>query len=130
MNSDEQAIHAFNTIWIAAVNAGEIERLLGMITDDLVLVSSGQEPCGREGFIRVFTDAHRTVRIDCRSELKEVVVVGDVAYSRARDTLAVTPLDGGDAARLAGHRMTVYRKQPDGAWRMARDMHTLMPVKA
>jgi ketosteroid isomerase-like protein len=30
--------------------------------------------------------------------------------------------------QLAGHRLTVYRKQPDGRWLLARDAHTLSPV--
>jgi ketosteroid isomerase-like protein len=29
--------------------------------------------------------------------------------------------------RLAGHRLTVYRKQLDGRWLLARDAHTLSP---
>ena len=34
-----------------------------------------------------------------------------------------------EATRLAGHRITVYRKQPDGRWLLARDAHTLSPVE-
>ncbi len=29
---------------------------------------------------------------------------------------------------LAGHRITIYRKQADGLWLLARDAHTLSPV--
>jgi ketosteroid isomerase-like protein len=29
---------------------------------------------------------------------------------------------------LAGHRMTVYRKQRDGRWLLSRDVHTLSAV--
>jgi ketosteroid isomerase-like protein len=27
-----------------------------------------------------------------------------------------------------GHRIAIYRKQPDGCWPLARDAHTLSPV--
>jgi ketosteroid isomerase-like protein len=30
--------------------------------------------------------------------------------------------------QLAGHRITVYRKQDDNRWLLARDAHTLSPV--
>jgi ketosteroid isomerase-like protein len=30
--------------------------------------------------------------------------------------------------QLAGYRLTVYRKHPDGRWLLARDAHTLTPV--
>jgi ketosteroid isomerase-like protein len=73
--------------------------------------------------------AHQQTRICCTSELEEVVVVGEVAYTRSRDALSVTPRAGEKAAQLAGHRMTVYRKQRDGRWLLSRDVHTLSAVK-
>jgi ketosteroid isomerase-like protein len=60
--------------------------------------------------------------------LEDVVVVGEVAYTLSRDSLSVTARAGGEAMQLAGHRITVYRKQPDGRWLLARDAHTLSPV--
>ena len=68
------------------------------------------------------------MRIRCTSDLEEVVVVGEVAYTRSRDALSVTPRAGGKAAQLAGHRLTVYRKQRDGRWLLSRDVHTLTAV--
>ncbi|MDR7497911.1 MAG: DUF4440 domain-containing protein, partial [Armatimonadota bacterium] len=85
-------------------------------------------PVGRDGFSANFTAAHQRVRVRCHSELEEVVVAGEVAYTRSRDAVSVTPYAGGEAMQLAGHRMTVYRKQPDGRWLVARDVHTLSPV--
>ena len=56
------------------------------------------------------------------------MVVGEVAYTLSRDSLSVTPRAGGEAMQLAGDRLTVYRKHPDGRWLLARDAHTLSPV--
>lgn len=128
MSTEELAVRAVHTMFIDAVNAGTLPPLLGMMTDDVVFFSPGQAPFGREGFSAGFEGGHRDFRLHCASELEEVVVAGDVAYTRARDTLTLTPRAGGVSMQLAGHRMTVYRRQPDGAWRMARDVHTLMPV--
>ena len=30
--------------------------------------------------------------------------------------------------QMPGNRITIYRKQPDGRWLLARDAHTLAPV--
>ena len=136
MEPDEQAIRQLHSTFIDAVNAADVDRLLGLMTDDVVLLSPGREPVGREGFGPVHSGAHAQSRIRCTSELEEVVVVGDVAYTRSRDALSVTPRAtstrsgqaGGDETRLAGHRLTVYRKHPDGRWLLARDAHTLTPV--
>jgi uncharacterized protein (TIGR02246 family) len=98
------------------------------MADDVVFLNPGQVPCGRDGFSPGFSAAHQQARINCLSELEDVVVVGEVAYTLSRDSLSVTPLTGGEARQLAGHRITVWRKQPDGRWLLARDAHTLSPV--
>jgi len=128
MASDEREIRRVHSTWIDAVNAGELDRLLALLAEDVVFCSPGQAPFGREAFSSHFMSAHQQMRICCTSELEEVVVVGEVAYTRSRDALSVTPRAGEKAAQFAGHRMTVYRKQPDGRWLLSRDVHTLSAV--
>jgi uncharacterized protein (TIGR02246 family) len=128
MEAEERALREAHTTWIAAVNAGDLVRLLASMTDDAVFLSPGQAPLGREVFPVGFTAAHQRSRILCISELEEVVIVGDLAYTRSRDSLCVTPRAGGAAMEFAGHRITLYRRQPDGRWLLARDAHTLCPV--
>jgi len=128
MGSDEQAIRAVHTSWIDAVNAGDLARLLSLMADDVVFLNPGRAPFGRDGFPAGFSAGHQRSRIHCISELEEVTVAGEIAYTLCRDSLSVTPRAGGEATHLAGHRITIYRKQPDGRWLLARDAHTLSPV--
>ena len=125
---DERSIREVHSAWIDAVNAGDLARLLTLMAEDAVFLNPGQAPSGQDGFSAGFSAAHQRARIHCISELEEVVVVGDVAYTRSRDSLSLIPADS-EEARLAGHRMTIYRKQPDGRWVLARDAHTLAPVE-
>ncbi|HYH44547.1 MAG TPA: SgcJ/EcaC family oxidoreductase [Thermoanaerobaculia bacterium] len=125
MEADERAIREAHSTWIDAVNAGDLVRLLTLMADDVVFLNPGQAPLGRDGFSANFSAAQQQVRIHCSSELEEVAVAGEVAYTRSRDALSVTPRASGEATQLAGHRITVYRKQPDGRWLLARDAHTL-----
>jgi uncharacterized protein (TIGR02246 family) len=129
MGPDEREIREVHSTWIDAVNAGDLDRLLTLMADDVVFLNPGQSPFGGDGFPANFSAAHQQVRIRCISELEEVVVVGEVAYTRSRDALSLTPRSGREATQLAGHRITVYRKQPDGRWLLARDAHTLSPVE-
>ena len=128
MGADERAIREVHTTWIDAVNAGDLVRLLTLMADDVVFLNPGRAPLGRDEFPAVFSAAHKQARIRCISELEEVVVVGEVAYTLCRDSLSLTPRAGGEATELAGHRITIYRKHPDGRWLLARDAHTLSPV--
>ena len=129
MTSDEQEIRTVHSIWIDAVNAGDLARLLTLVAEDVVFFTPGQAPVGREGFSSNFVAAHQQMRVCCGSELEEVVVVGEVAYTQSRDALSVTPRADGKAAQFAGHRLTVYRKQRDGRWLLSRDIHTLSAVE-
>ena len=129
MGPDEREVREVHSTWIDAVNAGDLDRLLTLMADDVVFLNPGQSPLGRDGFSANFSAAHQRVRIRCISDLEEVVVVGEVAYTRSRDSLSVTPIASGEATQLAGHRITVYRKQPDGRWLLTRDAHTLSPVE-
>jgi uncharacterized protein (TIGR02246 family) len=129
VTSDEQAIREVHSTWIDAVNAGDLTRLLTLMADDVVFLSPGQAPFDRDAFSTNFSTAHQQMQIRCLSELEEVVIVGEVAYTRSRDALHVTSRAGGKATQLAGYRMTVYREQPDGRWLLARDAHTLSTVE-
>ena len=133
MRPDEQAIRELHTTWIAAVNAGDLASLLALMADDVVFVTPGQSPIGRNEFPVGFSAAHEQSRLRCTSELEDVAVVGEVAYTLSRDSLSVTPRAGpeaGQATQLAGDRLTIYRKQLDGRWLLARDAHTLSPVRS
>ncbi|MGE5089403.1 MAG: YybH family protein [Candidatus Levyibacteriota bacterium] len=129
MGPDGREIREVHSAWIGAVNNGDLIRLLELMTDDVVFLTPGQAPFGRDGFSANFSAAHQRLQIRCRSELEEVVVIGEVAYTRSRDAVSSTPRAGGEATQLAGHRLTVYRKQPDGRWLLARDAHTLSPME-
>lgn len=129
MEPDERAIRELHSTWIDAVNAGDLHRLLTLMADDAVLFNPGRAPVDRDGFSANFSAAHEQAWVQCTSELEEVVVAGEVGYTRSRDTLSVTPRAGGEAAQLAGYRMTVYRKQPDGRWLLARDAPSLSEVE-
>ena len=128
MGSDERAIREVHSTWIDSVNAGDLARLLSLMADDVVFLNPGRSAFGRDGFSANFSAAHEQVRIRCISELEEVVIVGEVAYTRSRDSLTMSPRAGGEESRLAGDRMTIYRKQPDGRWLLARDANVLSPI--
>jgi uncharacterized protein (TIGR02246 family) len=128
MRTDERDIQEVHATWINAVNAGDLVSLLALMTGDAVFLNPGQAPFDRNGFSANFSAAHQQLRVRCVSDLEEVVVIGEVAYTRSRDVLYVTPRSGGEATQLSGYRLSVYREQPDGRWLLARDAHTLSTV--
>ncbi|HTH46410.1 MAG TPA: SgcJ/EcaC family oxidoreductase [Candidatus Limnocylindria bacterium] len=128
LKSAEQEIREVHATWIEAVNGGDLIRLLSLMTADAVFLNPSQAPMDRAGFSATFSTAHQQARLRCLSEPEAVTVVGELAYTRSRDRLFVTLRSSGETAQLAGHRLTIYRKQPEGRWLLASDAHTLSPV--
>jgi uncharacterized protein (TIGR02246 family) len=54
----------------------------------------------------------------------EIQVLGDWAFTRNRIDLTVT-LPTGESVRRNGYTLTLFRKEADGRWRLARDANLL-----
>src|SRR5262245_24597778 len=65
-----------------------------------------------------FSAAHQQARIHCISELEDVVVVGEVAYTLCRDSLSVTPPTGGTqgSTPVIVSRYTASNPTAAGSW--------------
>ncbi len=125
MTTNEQLIHATHDRWIAAVNAGDLPTLLALVTDDVVFLNPGQPPLNKAEFEAHFNSATGRARIQCTSELDEVVVERSMAYARSHDSVSVTLADSDETNTFTGDRITIYRQQADGRWLLARDIHTV-----
>ena len=126
MTEDERAIRQVIETWMRASRAGDTAAVLSLMTEDAVFTVAGREPFGREAF-EAASNAMAGMTIDGNSEIIELQVLGDWAFSRNRIEMAVTPPDGAPVRR-AGYTLTLYRKE-DGRWRLARDAN-LLTVKS
>jgi len=50
MTDDERAIRELVATWMTASQAGDIDTVLGLMTDDVVFMVPGREPFGKEAF--------------------------------------------------------------------------------
>ena len=128
MTPDEQAVRDVHATWIAAVNAGDLAELQGLMAPDAVFMNPGSDAIGPAQFPLNFGRAQRQFQLRCVSEPEDVVVSGDLAVVCSRDALSLMPREGGAALEMVGDRLTVYRREGDGRWRLARDAHTLSPA--
>ena len=123
MTEDERAIRTVVETWMSASQAGDIATVLGLMTDDVIFQVPGQPPFGKEAFAAA-SRGLRGVRMDGRSDIQELKILGDWAYLRNHIDMTVTP-PGGAPIRRAGYTLTILRKEPDGQWRLARDANLL-----
>jgi len=119
MTEDERAIRELVETWMRASKAGDTATVLDLMTDDVVFMTIGQEPFGKEHF-RDSSESMRGIDIDGQAETLEVEVLGDTAWIRNRLEMVMTP-EGGEPMRRSGYTLTILKKGGDGRWRLFRD---------
>jgi uncharacterized protein (TIGR02246 family) len=128
MNSDEQQIRELVATWMSATSAGDIAKVLSLMTDDVVFLVAGQEPFGKNQFAAAMKPAAGTSmpKIDGHSDIQEVQVSGNFASMWSKLNVEMKMPDG-KVTRRAGHTLSVFRKT-NGRWQLARDANLLTPV--
>jgi uncharacterized protein (TIGR02246 family) len=122
--TDEQAIREAIERWMRATRDGELDSVIELMAEDVVFTVAGREPFGKATFIEQ-SKALAGATIDGQSEMLEVTVVGAVAWTRTRLEVSMSTPDG-KHVRRAGHTLSIWRKESDGKWRLARDANLLV----
>lgn len=126
MHADEQIIRDLIADWLRATIAGDLPRLLSLMSEDAVFLAPGQRPLrGRDAFANAFLSALRHIRISATSEIQEVRVENDMAYCWNYFQVTATPLDGGPPKRSKGYTVTILRKNRTGNWLVTHDANML-----
>ena len=124
--SDEAAIRQVVDAWMDATRDGDLATILSLMTDDVLFTVPGQEPFGKEAFATNFRNMG-DARIDGKSDIVELRILGDWAFIRNHLDLTITQ-PGGQGAHRAGYTLTLFRKEADGQWRLARDANLVTQV--
>jgi len=129
-SSDETAIREMVSTWMAASRSGDVDTVLGLVSDDVVFLTPGRPPMRKAGFT---TQSQAQAgpggpQIEGDVDIQEIQVLGDWAFMWTELKVTVTP-QGGAAVERAGHTLTVLKKV-DGRWVIARDANLLVPVQS
>lgn len=122
-NIDEAGIDRLRRVHVAALNDGDGDAWAACFTDAGVQMpphfgnNVGKTAIRgwSQGFLSLFA---------CRFSLsvEEVRVAADWAFERGHYRITLTPRAGGEALEDIGKYITVYERQSDGSWKIARDI--------
>ncbi|HEV8453626.1 MAG TPA: nuclear transport factor 2 family protein [Gemmatimonadales bacterium] len=117
---------AVNEIWkeySASLNAGDLDRWLALWTEDGVQMPPDEPVVVGKERIRA---RNRAVldrfAFDIGITNQEVRTAGDLAVARGTYTATLTPKQGGGGIPIDGKFMTILVRQPDGGWKIHRDI--------
>jgi ketosteroid isomerase-like protein len=94
----------------------------------MVFFVPGAPPFGKKEFQAAWEGPMKGARVESKADLEECIVSGDIACTRTKLAVSITTADG-NISRAQGHTLSMFRKQPDGRWLLARDANLLTPEK-
>ena len=127
MQDDEQAIRQLLTTWLDASKAGDTEKVLNLMTEDVVFLVTGQPPMRGKAAFAASQAALKNAKIEATGEIQEIKVLGDWAYMWTRLSVVITAAGAATPTKRAGNTLSILRRQADG-WVIARDANMLAVV--
>lgn len=123
ISNDEKAIRELVDKWLLASKNGDVTTLHNLMADDVIFMTPGREPFGKEAF----TASDQQPRLkEGTSKIQEIKVLGNFAWMRNYLDLIVDFPDGG-AKHLSGYTLTILEKNSDGQWVISRDANLVTP---
>jgi uncharacterized protein (TIGR02246 family) len=120
VESDAQQIRDLIAAWAGASEQGDLETIKQLMDDDILFLTAGAEPFGRDVFIQHFENNVKKMILGVRADVREVEVRDDLAFARTWLEVRITPTDGEPVTRT-GYALSIYRRRPSESWRLWRD---------
>jgi ketosteroid isomerase-like protein len=112
--------------WLTAVRAGDVEKLMTLLTDDAVFMHPNRPAVVGSAANRAdLLSAFARFSVDQEAISDETVVAGEWAFDRSRVTTTITPISGGNPVTVRSKTITILRRQADGTWKIARTIGNL-----
>jgi uncharacterized protein (TIGR02246 family) len=115
-----------NAIWkeyTASLNAGDVERWAALWSEEGVQLPP-DEPAvvGKQGIRDRMRAGLDRFTFDMAIANEETRAAGDLAFARGTYKATLTPKQGGKQVPIDGKFMTILVRQPDGGWKIYRDI--------
>ena len=130
---DAAAIEQVRLDFNAAFNKGNTQAMSELIDDNGIWLPPGQSiVVGKDKIVANYANYFAKVRSQFELKPSDIQVGGDWASMCGDFTRVDTPKDGGTVQKVSGHYLFVLKKQPDGKWKIARDIwsDSMQPKKA
>jgi ketosteroid isomerase-like protein len=120
---DLAQITAFNERYLQSINEEDIRTLSSLTTDGHVMLPPNSEPVvGKSANDAMNGGAFERYDFSETWSPVETVIDGNLAFQRGTFTTIATPKGEGERIEVSGSFMRIYQRQPNGEWRMTRDM--------
>ena len=118
----ESAIRTALAAWNADFNAGNKDRICDLFAPDLRYDYRGFPERTYADICALLQGSlgDETRTFSYALDIRDVIVAGDLAVVRLTWTLTARPAGGGGASISREPGIDIFRKQPDGSWKISR----------
>jgi len=125
--ADEQAIRDSESAWVKEFAAKDLDKIIAHYADDgTVLLSNAPTMSGKDairaGMKEAIADPNFV--LDLRTVKVEVSNGGGLAYSQGTYSYKGTDTKTKKITAETGRYVEVYKKQPDGSWKIVEDINS------
>ena len=119
--ADDAAVRALIRQTARYNNEADTLGWVGLFEDGAVYMPPGTPEVATEaGLLEMAAAGFGGYETSIDIEPLEVVILGDWAFARSQVRGTATPRAGGDTSEVDVKQLVLYRRQPDGTWRIAR----------
>jgi len=116
-----QKIRRVEARWTAAVEAGDIQALGRLMTEDIVVIhGNGRMVCGKEAMMNDVARSLEDFSVRQTVASEETIVAGEWAFDRAKVHTVISSREGGETKQFDSRSVTILRKHSEVGWRVAR----------
>jgi uncharacterized protein (TIGR02246 family) len=119
--ADTTALRAALTAYLDAANTGDATQWAALYADDAVMMPPNSPAVEGRQAIEAWI-AMLPAITDATGGASEVDGAGDLAYVRGTYSMNMLIPGVPEAIPLRGKLLQIYARQPDGAWRLTRDI--------
>lgn len=120
-NDERASIEAVLRGYEAALNAGDSAAAVEVYADDAVFMAQHRAPAkGRSAIRQAYDEIFAAIRLNVAFGVDEVDVTGDTAWARTHSSGETEIRGTGAKSSERNSELFIFRRQPDGRWRIAR----------
>lgn len=118
---DDQAISEKRQEWISAVNVGDVENYLSILSENIVwFPPSGQVIGGKEEFRNWVEPFFQNFDYKFSVSNTKIKIIENWAIERGKFTSKLTPKTGGEMMEHFGKYIIFWHREKGGEWKLER----------
>ena len=129
--ADTAAINKLRDDFLAAFNANDAVKVADLFSEDAVMLPADRPAAEGRAAIQAYEQSiFSAFKAGITLGSQETQFEGNWAFDRGTYEMTLAPKAGGNEMKVSGKYLVLIKRQPDGSWKVFRDMDNSMPTAA